>query len=160
MSRASGAHTTRTTAGLISFVVPSVSPRSVRCGSRARAVPVYAALATLGRDGLADLVERTCRLAARMAERLSSHRSLRVLNDVVLNQVLVRVEGADADALTRDMIARVQQEGTCWAGGTTWHGMAALRISVCNWSTTAADIDQSADAILAATDVVVARSQG
>ena len=126
---------------------------------RARAVPVYAAVATLGRDGLADLVERSCRLAARMAERLSRHRSLRVLNDVVLNQVLVRVEGADPDALTREMIVRVQEDGTCWAGGTTWHGMAALRISVSNWSTTEGDIDRSADAILAVTDAVVARLQ-
>ncbi|HEX7779494.1 MAG TPA: pyridoxal-dependent decarboxylase, partial [Vicinamibacterales bacterium] len=126
---------------------------------RARAVPVYAAVATLGRDGLADLVERTCRLAVRMAERLSGHRSLRVLNDVVLNQVLVRVEGADPDARTREMIAGVQQDGTCWAGGTTWHGMAALRISISNWSTTERDIDRSAEAILAATDAVVARWQ-
>ena len=125
---------------------------------RARAVPVYAALASLGRDGLTDLVERTCRLAARIAERLSTHPSLRVLNDVVLNQVLVRVDGPDPDAMTRDMIARLQQDGTCWAGGTTWHGMAALRISISNWSTTEADIDRSAAAIVAATDAVVARS--
>ena len=82
-----------------------------------------------------------------------------VLNDVVLNQVLVRVEGADPDARTREMIAGVQQDGTCWAGGTTWHGMAALRISISNWSTTERDIDRSAEAILAATDAVVARWQ-
>ncbi|HYN09994.1 MAG TPA: aminotransferase class V-fold PLP-dependent enzyme [Vicinamibacterales bacterium] len=126
---------------------------------RARAVPVYAALATLGRDGLADLVERTCRLAARMASRLSTHQSLRILNDVVLNQVLVRIEGADPDALTRDMIVRLQQDGTCWAGGTTWHGMAALRISISNWSTTEVDIDRSADAIVAATDAAIGQLQ-
>ena len=126
---------------------------------RARAVPVYAALATLGRDGLADLVERSCRLASRMAERLSRHPSLRILNDVVLNQVLVRVHWRDSDAATRDMIARLQQDGTCWAGGTTWHGMAALRISISNWSTTESDIDRSADAIVAATDAAVARSK-
>jgi glutamate/tyrosine decarboxylase-like PLP-dependent enzyme len=125
---------------------------------RARAVPVYAALATLGRDGLADLVDRTCRLAARMADRLARHPSLRILNDVVLNQVLVRVDGPDGDALTREMIARIQQDGTCWAGGTTWHGVTALRISISNWSTTEADTDRSADAILAAADVLVARS--
>jgi hypothetical protein len=71
-----------------------------------------------------------------------------VLNDVVLNQVLVRVEGSNADALTRAMIARVQRDGTCWAGGTTWHGMAAMRISISNWSTTEADIDRSAEAIV------------
>jgi hypothetical protein len=69
--------------------------------------------------------------------------------------VLVRVEGADADALTRAMIARVQQDGTCWAGGTSWHGMTAMRISVSNWSTTEKDIDRSADSILEAVDTVV-----
>ncbi len=126
---------------------------------RARAVPVYAALATLGRDGLANLVERCCRHATRIAARLSTHPSLCVLNDVVLNQVLVRVEGPDPDTLTREMIARLQADGTCWAGGTTWHGMAALRISISNWSTTEADIDRSAEAMLAATDAVVARSK-
>jgi glutamate/tyrosine decarboxylase-like PLP-dependent enzyme len=121
---------------------------------RARAVPVYAALRALGRDGVADIVDRCCRLAARMAEQLARHPSVRVLNDVVLNQVLVRVEGADADALTRAMIARVQQDGTCWAGGTTWHGMAAMRISISNWSTTDADIDRSAAAMLRAVDAI------
>jgi glutamate/tyrosine decarboxylase-like PLP-dependent enzyme len=117
---------------------------------RARSVPVYAALLSLGGDGLGALVERCCQLASRMAERLSQDSRLRVLNDVVLNQVLVRVAGSDdddADARTREMIARLQADGTCWASGTTWHGMAALRISVSNWSTTAADIDASADAI-------------
>jgi glutamate/tyrosine decarboxylase-like PLP-dependent enzyme len=126
---------------------------------RARAVPVYAALATLGRDGMADLVERTCRLATRMADRLSRHPSLRVLNEVVLNQVLVRVQWRDSDAPTRDMIARLQQDGTCWAGGTTWHGLAALRISISNWSTTEDDIDRSAAAIVAATDASLAQLQ-
>jgi hypothetical protein len=93
-----------------------------------------------------------------MAERLSAHASRRVLNDVVLNQVLVRVDGPDPDATTRDTIARLQADGTCWAGGTTWHGMAALRISISNWSTTEADVDRSAAAIVAATDAAVARS--
>jgi glutamate/tyrosine decarboxylase-like PLP-dependent enzyme len=114
---------------------------------RARAVPVYAALRTLGRDGVAEIVDRCCSHATRIAERLRKHRSLRVLNDVVLNQVLVRVDGADPDALTRAMIARVQQDGTIWCGGTTWHGMAAMRISISNWSTTEADIDKAAEAI-------------
>jgi glutamate/tyrosine decarboxylase-like PLP-dependent enzyme len=146
------------------YIVESAAERDPRDfvpeeSRRARAVPVYAAIATLGRDGLADLVERTCRLASRMAERLSRHPSLRVLNDVVLNQVLVRVEGANPDVLTRDMIVRLQQDGTCWAGGTTWHSMAALRISISNWSTTESDIDRSADAIVAATDAAVARSK-
>jgi len=117
---------------------------------RARAVPVYAALRTLGRDGLRELVERNCSHARRMAERLSVDPAVRILNDVVLNQVLVRFEGkqGDAEAFTRAVIAGVQQEGTCWLGGTTWHGMAAMRISISNWSTTTQDIDRSAEAIL------------
>jgi glutamate/tyrosine decarboxylase-like PLP-dependent enzyme len=121
---------------------------------RARAVPVYAALRTLGRDGLRDVVERCCRLARRMADRLSGHPSVRILNDIVLNQVLVRVGagGEDAEALTKAVIAGVQQDGTCWLGGTTWHGMAAMRVSVSNWSTTDDDIDRSAAAILRVVD--------
>ncbi|HTS50192.1 MAG TPA: hypothetical protein VMH05_19735, partial [Bryobacteraceae bacterium] len=90
--------------------------------------------------------ERCCRLARRMADRLSSVSSVKILNDVVLNQVLVRF--GDADALTTEVIRKVQQDGTCWAGPTTWHGMNAMRISVSNWSTSEADIDLSADAIL------------
>jgi len=114
---------------------------------RGRAVPVYAALRAMGRDGLADLVERNCRQAARMADRLRTHPRVAILNDVVLNQVLVRV--SDDDAVTNDVIARVQADGTCWLGGTTWHGVRAIRVSVSNWSTTDADIDASAKAILA-----------
>jgi len=86
-----------------------------------------------------------------MAQRLGSVPGVRVLNEVVLNQVLVRFEpvgGADADAFTRDVVARVQADGTCWLGGTVWHGLAAMRVSVSGWNTTEADIDRSADAIL------------
>ena len=117
---------------------------------RGRAVPVYAALRSLGTDGVGELIERNCRLAARMAANLSRHPGVRILNDVVLNQVLVRFEseGRDADQLTKDVIAGVQQEGTCWLGGTTWHGMSAMRVAVSNWSTADADIDRSAEAIL------------
>ena len=126
---------------------------------RARALPIYAALRVLGGRGVADTIDRCCSLAARMATRLAQHESIRILNDVVLNQVLVqfRPSGGDAAAaaaLTRTVIARVQDEGTCWAGGTTWHGEAAMRISISNWSTTAEDIDQAAAAILAALDRV------
>ena len=125
---------------------------------RGRGVPVYAALRSLGRDGLSDLVDRCCRLAQRMADRLRAHDAVKILNDVVLNQVLVRIDRGtpDADALTRAVIARVQSEGTCWLGGTTWHGMAAIRVSVSNWSTTETDIDRSADAILRAIEEVIA----
>ena len=121
---------------------------------RARAVPVYAALRTLGTDGLRDLVERCCALARRMAERLSTNPGVRILNDVVLNQVLVRfeVEGRDADALTREVIAGVQRDGTCWLSGTTWHGVAAMRVSVSSWRTTEEDVDRSADSILRVLD--------
>jgi glutamate/tyrosine decarboxylase-like PLP-dependent enzyme len=119
---------------------------------RARAVPIYAALRSLGREGVAGIVDRCCRLSTRIAARLAAHPAVRILNDVVLNQVLVRVEGDDADALTTAMIARVQQEGTCWAGGTSWHGMTAMRIAISNWSTTEDDIDRSAESILRAVD--------
>jgi glutamate/tyrosine decarboxylase-like PLP-dependent enzyme len=113
---------------------------------RARATPVYAVLRTLGRDGVAALVDRSCALARRMAERLGAEDGIAILNDVVLNQVLVRF-GND-DARTRAVIAAVQQDGTLWAGGTTWHGLAAMRISVSGWATTEADVDRSADAIV------------
>jgi glutamate/tyrosine decarboxylase-like PLP-dependent enzyme len=117
---------------------------------RARGVPIYAALKALGRRGVADLVEGCSTLARRMAATLSRARGVRILNDVVLNQVLVRFEprGKDPDLFTRSVIARVQQEGTCWLGGTRWRGMGAMRISVTNWSTTESDIDLSAAAIL------------
>ncbi len=120
---------------------------------RARAVPVYAVLRTLGRRGVGDLVDRSCALARRLADRLALGAGVKILNDVVLNQVLVRFEppaGGDTDAFTKAVIARVQEDGTCWLSGTTWHGMAAMRVSVSNWSTTESDIDRSADAILRA----------
>jgi glutamate/tyrosine decarboxylase-like PLP-dependent enzyme len=113
---------------------------------RARGFAVYAALRSLGRAGVADLVERCCGLAARMADRLASAPGVAILNEVVLNQVLVRFD--DDDALTRDVTARVQEDGTCWLGGTTWHDVAAMRVSVSSWLTTDEDIDRSAEAIL------------
>jgi len=124
------------------------APESSR---RARGFAVYATLRALGRRGIAALVERCCRLARHMAERLSAELGVEVLNEVVLNQVLVRfipASGGDPDAHTREVIRRVQVDGTCWLGGTTWHSMAAARISVSNWSTTEADIDRAAEAIL------------
>jgi glutamate/tyrosine decarboxylase-like PLP-dependent enzyme len=115
---------------------------------RARGFALYAAIRSLGRQGVRALVERCCDLAARMGEGLSKADGVRVLNDVVLNQVLVRF--GDDDQHTRDVIARVQRDGTAWLGGTTWQGMAAMRISVSNWSTTEADADATVDAILRA----------
>jgi glutamate/tyrosine decarboxylase-like PLP-dependent enzyme len=119
---------------------------------RARGFTVYAALRFLGRNGLSDLIERCCRLAQRMADRLARDPNVTILNDVVLNQVMVRFAapetGGSDDEFTAEVIRRVQEDGTCWLGGTTWHGMHAMRISISNWSTTEADIDVSADAIL------------
>jgi glutamate/tyrosine decarboxylase-like PLP-dependent enzyme len=129
---------------------------------RARAVPLYAALRSLGRDGVGDMVERCCLHATRMARALGAHPHVRILNDVVLNQVLVRFDapGHDPVALTRAVVAGVQDEGTCWLGGTTWHGMAAIRIAVSNWSTRDADIDCSAAAILRVFDRALALPAG
>jgi glutamate/tyrosine decarboxylase-like PLP-dependent enzyme len=118
---------------------------------RARGFAVYAVLCALGRNGIAEIIERCCRLARRMADRLAQDSSVQILNEVVLNQVLVRLSPqavGDADALTAEVIRRVQEDGTCWVGGTTWHGMHAMRISISNWSTEEADIDRSAEAIL------------
>jgi len=117
---------------------------------RARGFAVYAALRSLGRDGLAELVSRCARLARRMAARLATGPHTRIMNDVVLNQVLVSFgnESGHDDARTAAVIRRVQGDGTCWVGGTTWHGMNVMRVSVSNWSTTEEDIDRSADAIM------------
>jgi glutamate/tyrosine decarboxylase-like PLP-dependent enzyme len=113
---------------------------------RARGIPVYATLRALGREGIESLVDGCCSAARRFAERLAAADGVRVLNDVVLNQVLVRF--GDDDALTRAVIDGVQRDGTCWLGGTTWQGRAAMRISVSHHATTAADVDRSVAAIL------------
>ena len=115
---------------------------------RARGFPIYAALKHLGRSGVRELIERCCARARQMAGLLRQHDGVEILNDVVLNQVLVRFHNSDEE--TRAIIARVQQDGTCWLGGTTWHNLAAMRISVSNWSTTEQDIALSANAILRA----------
>lgn len=118
---------------------------------RARVLPIYALIQTLGRDGIAEMVRRNVGLARRMAARLAPAPGVRILNEVVLNQVLVQFEASgdrDAAAITRDVIAAIQAEGTCWAGGTVWQGQQAMRISISNWSTTEEDVDRSADAII------------
>lgn len=117
------------------------TPESSR---RARGVEVWAALRSLGQRGLAEMIEGHCRMAARFAEILRGA-GYAVLNDVVLNQVLVLFGGPDT---AKRVIQEVQNEGTCWCGGTEWHGQAAMRISVSNWSTTPEDVDRSAAAIL------------
>lgn len=128
------------------------APESSR---RARGFAVLAALRSLGRSGLVDLVERDCAHARRFAERLAAGPRVSILNEVVLNQVLVRFEGSPADtdgsagdARTRAVIAAVQRDGTCWLSGTTWAGRAAMRVSVSGWQTTAEAIERSAAAIL------------
>ena len=113
---------------------------------RARGFAVYAAIRSLGRQGLTEMIERCCQNARRMAALLAASPSVRIMNDVVLNQVLVRF--GDSDSLTTAVIRRIQEDGACWLSGTTWHGMTLARISVSNWSTTEADIDASAAAIL------------
>ena len=114
---------------------------------RSRILPLYALFRALGRDGIADIVRRNCAQARRIAGVLSQTSGVTILNDVVLNQVLVQFKD---DETTRRVIAAVQSEGTCWAGGALWQGKQAMRISVSNWSTTEADIDQSAAAMLTA----------
>jgi glutamate/tyrosine decarboxylase-like PLP-dependent enzyme len=111
---------------------------------RARGIEVWAALRALGRAGLADLVERCSGLAARFAGRMRAA-GFEVLNDVVLNQVLVAFGPAET---TARIVAAIQEEGTCWCGGTVWQGRAALRMSVSSWATTEEDIDRSCEAIL------------
>jgi len=126
------------------------TPESSR---RARGFPVWAAIRELGRSGLVELVERCCGHARRFAAILGEAPGVEILNDVILNQVLVRFQdpaGGDANAYTRAVIERVQQDGTCWLGGTQWQGKAAMRISVSAWTTTEADVDRSAEAILRA----------
>lgn len=111
---------------------------------RGRGVDVWAALRSLGRSGLAELVERNCRQARRFAEALAGA-GHRVLNDVVLNQVLVSFGEPE---LTRRVIAELQADGTCWCGETVWQGHTAMRISVISWATTGADVERCIEAIL------------
>jgi glutamate/tyrosine decarboxylase-like PLP-dependent enzyme len=113
---------------------------------RGRGVPVYAALRALGRSGVEAMIDRNCDNARQMADILRGDPRVQILNDVVLNQVLVRF--GDDDDFTRAVIAGVQEEGTCWLGGTTWQGLAAMRISFSNWATSAEDVERSGEAIL------------
>jgi len=111
---------------------------------RARGVEVWAALRSLGREGIAEMIERNCAQARRFAEKLSGA-GFEILNQVVLNQVLVSFGDAEKTVRT---IQAVQDEGTCWCGVTVWQGKTAMRISVCSWATTDADVDRSIAAIV------------
>jgi glutamate/tyrosine decarboxylase-like PLP-dependent enzyme len=111
---------------------------------RARGVEIWTTLRTLGRAGVEEMVERCCRHASRFAEGLAAA-GYEVLNDVVLNQVLVSFGTAER---TREVIQRIQADGTCWCGGTVWQGRTAMRISVCSWATTEEDVERSLEAML------------
>jgi glutamate/tyrosine decarboxylase-like PLP-dependent enzyme len=122
---------------------------------RARSLPLWAALRSLGRAGLAELIERCCRHATRFAEGLCEA-GYAVLNDVVLNQVLVSFGDAE---VTNAVIAAIQEDGTCWCGGTIWQGQTAMRISVSSWATTGEDVDKSLAAMLRIASRVTRQSQ-
>ena len=111
---------------------------------RARGIELWAAMRSLGRTGLREMIERNCRQARLFADRLRAAH-FAVLNDVVLNQVLVSFGSAEQ---TRRVIADVQADGTCWCGGTVWHGQTAMRISVSCWATTEDDVERSAAAMI------------
>jgi glutamate/tyrosine decarboxylase-like PLP-dependent enzyme len=111
---------------------------------RARGFATWAALRELGRTGIAELVDRCCALARRFGERLGTLDRVEIGNEIVLNQVLVAFGD---DERTDRVIDAVQREGTCWMGGTTWHGRRYMRIAVSNWSTTEADVDRCVAAI-------------
>jgi glutamate/tyrosine decarboxylase-like PLP-dependent enzyme len=111
---------------------------------RARGVELWAALKSLGRSGLCALVERTCAHAQRFAQGLRDA-GFAVLNEVAINQVLVSF---GSPGVTREVIRRIQEDGTCWCGGTVWHGKTAMRISVSSWATTEADVERSLAAMI------------
>ena len=115
---------------------------------RGRGVEVWAAMRALGRSGIIELVERNCRQARRFAEGLQAA-GYEVLNDVVLNQVLVAFGDAET---TNRVISGIQTDGTCWCGGTVWHGRTAMRISVSSWATTDEDVERSLEAMIRVAD--------
>ena len=118
---------------------------------RARGFPIYAAIRGLGSEGVTATVDRCCDHAVRFAELLGAEPGVEILNDVVLNQVLVRF--GDDDALTQATVKGVQEDGTCWLSGTVWRGKSAMRVSVSNWRTNEEDVERSAAAILEAAAV-------
>jgi glutamate/tyrosine decarboxylase-like PLP-dependent enzyme len=122
---------------------------------RLRGAAIYATIRTLGRNGIAAMIEGCCRHARRLADRLGAEPGIEILNDVVINQVMVRFAdpGDDSNAatniFTRRVIAAVQRDGTCWMGETIWRNQVAMRVSVSNWRTSADDMERSIDAVLA-----------
>ena len=139
----------RATMGLTAAYLPQGEHREPsqyvpELSRRARGVEIWAALKSLGRSGLAEMIDRCCRCAQRFADGLSSA-GFEILNDVVLNQALVSFGAPEA---TQRVIAAIQEDGACWCGGTVWQGRHAMRISVSSWVTTEADVDRSLEAIL------------
>lgn len=122
---------------------------------RARGIDAWAAIYSLGRKGVVDLIERCCSLAELFAARLE-HAGFKILNKVALNQVLVSFGDAE---LTNRIIKKIQDDGTCWCGGTVWKGMTAMRISVSSWMTTQEDIERSAAAIIKIANEEIASTQ-
>jgi glutamate/tyrosine decarboxylase-like PLP-dependent enzyme len=120
-----------------------LTPESSR---RARAVDIWAALRAMGRQGFSELVARNCRQAQNLAAGLRQA-GITVLNDVVLNQIVVSFGDAERTAA---VIARIQESGECWCGGTVWRGQTAMRVSVSSWATTDADIERAKAAIIQA----------
>jgi len=118
---------------------------------RARGNELWAALRSLGRSGLREMIERNCRQARRFAEHLRAA-GFKILNDVVLNQVLVSFGTPEE---TQRVIAGIQADGTCWCGGTVWQGHTAMRISVSSWATTDEDVEKSATAMIRIAKTVV-----
>jgi glutamate/tyrosine decarboxylase-like PLP-dependent enzyme len=145
-------HALRTAMGATASYLPGADTEAMAMtpmsSQRARGIEVWAALATLGRSGVADLISRSCRLARRFADGMDAA-GFAVLNDVVLNQVLVSFGPA---VRTDAVIGAVQADGTCWCGPTTWQGVRAMRVSVSGWSTTDDDIDRSVAAVRRAAD--------
>ena len=134
--------------GDAAYLQPTTSERDAydwtpEASRRARGFAVYAALRSLGRSGLTRLVDRCCAHARRFAAALGELRGAEILNEVVLNQVLVRFGD---DETTDRVLAEVQQSGTAWMGGTEWRGRRAIRISVSSWATTDQDISQTVEA--------------
>jgi glutamate/tyrosine decarboxylase-like PLP-dependent enzyme len=131
-------------------VVPNPFDHTPELSRRARGFALWAALRQLGRTGVAELIEDGCACAEQIAEGLARIPGVEVMNEVVLNQLVVRFRdpaGRDDDAHTRAVIARVVEDGVCFPSGTTWRGVAAMRISVSNWSTDSEDVRRSVDAI-------------
>ena len=111
---------------------------------KARAIEIWATLRSLGKKGIAELIDRTCSHAEKFAEGLTNA-GYKILNDVVVNQVLVSFGNSEK---TDKIISELQKDGTCWVGGTKWNGESAMRISVSSWATTDDDVERSIEAMI------------